>query len=611
MTDAPSIATVKSPRKIAGILGFLCACVGSTTVAVTDSVAAAIASPQNVHNGQDGQDGQDGPDGPDDPLAIARERFEQGDLETALARAREAAAARAGDARAHLLLGQILDSLGDSGADAALDRALELGSDDAYVVATAADVFAARVGDYIASGQSYLAADPRRRAEELYARWRSLEPAATLPLVRIARLLRDAGERPRARGHAFAAVARDPSVGPAHDELWAFLGAELPYEQLAGFYRALADSDLPATERARCRNYEAQVLKRSGDAEWRIALAALENGEPTTHISRLEMARGCYERAVGCARESGAIEPTWLPAATDLVLDLEASIVRVFGEEKDLSGAKRATEAARIDLEAVLLSDPANVAAQRALEYVADGLLRAHAPHDERSEVEAMGELADFWTVATNLVPDRADWWNNLGFTARDSKRYEASFAAYSRCIELSPDSVRFVNDTGLILLYHLHRDLDRAEALFRRAVELGDTQYPATRSDPAAEAEMRSAYGDALLNLGLLLTRTTRPEPANEPLDRLAALSPDRLDLVEAHLEQSVARGDAARGGALLANLVENARAHRDEGDSMLETLIDGLDHYSHSRAPEHPALAAELRATATAARAKIAPRP
>jgi tetratricopeptide (TPR) repeat protein len=525
---------------------------------------------------------------PADPLAIAQRAYDSGELAAAREAVEKAVTASPNSAAAHLLLAEILELDGDAAADSALERALELGPADAVVVSRAADLYAQRAVAAYASESSYLASDPRGKAEDLYGRWITLEPNAAAPLAKLAALLSAAGERSRAAGLALGAITADTSHARAHDTAWTFLGRELGFEQLAGFYTALATGQRAPFERARCRNYEAQVLKRAGNAEWSYAQAALGNGETSAHISRLEAARGCYERAIAAARASGTLAFEWEYDAALAIADLRACIVKVLGEQRDVPAARRAVELAKPDLEFALKSDPSHPGARLSLEFVADGLLAAYgAAQDPERYRAAFGDLADLWAFGTTWVTDSAAWWNNLGFTAREARRYEQSYDAYEKCIALEPTSVRYLNDTGLILLYHLHRDVAHAEELFRRAVELGDEQYPALRDDVAREAEMRSAYGDALLNLGLVRARTGRPDEAADPLSKLEELDPQRLDLIEARLEQALAASDDRAARAALERLIAASDSDPAETDAMLEIFEDGVRHYEFA-APE-----------------------
>ena len=63
---------------------------------------------------------------------------------------------------------------------------------------------------------------------------------------------------------------------------------------------------------------------------------------------------------------------------------------------------------------------------------------------------------------------------------------WERSYAHYQKAVELSPDDARIVNDCGLMLIYHLNRDFDRARALFDRAIAVGQAQLDALpREEP------------------------------------------------------------------------------------------------------------------------------
>jgi hypothetical protein len=153
---------------------------------------------------------------------------------------------------------------------------------------------------------------------------------------------------------------------------------------------------------------------------------------------------------------------------------------------------------------------------------------------------DAFGRLAERF--------DDAEWWNNTAFFCRETQDYERSYTSYERCLALEPDNARYVNDTALILLYHLNRDLPHAEELFRRSIELGK----AACANPFIEDDARetnfSAYTDAMLNLSLLMARDGRLDEAAATVDELLTLAPDRADAQ--HLRDQI---QAARGGVPL----------------------------------------------------------
>lgn len=133
---------------------------------------------------------------------------------------------------------------------------------------------------------------------------------------------------------------------------------------------------------------------------------------------------------------------------------------------------------------------------------------------------------------------DRAEWWNNYAFFCRETGQYEESYQAYSRCIELAPDNARWVNDTGLILLYHLDRDLDRAEELFLRAWQLGKAACDNSFVSDESRYENFLAYTDAMLNLAQLHGRRGQLDQATLIIDELLALAPERSDALALRAE-------------------------------------------------------------------------
>lgn len=88
---------------------------------------------------------------------------------------------------------------------------------------------------------------------------------------------------------------------------------------------------------------------------------------------------------------------------------------------------------------------------------------------------------------------------------ARARERMERSYEAYVAAAELAPDDARIQNDTGLVLVHYLQRDLERADAYLRRAVEIGSRQLDEGFEDADQEQAVIEAVGDACENLGVL----------------------------------------------------------------------------------------------------------
>ncbi|MFK7742026.1 MAG: tetratricopeptide repeat protein [Planctomycetota bacterium] len=111
--------------------------------------------------------------------------------------------------------------------------------------------------------------------------------------------------------------------------------------------------------------------------------------------------------------------------------------------------------------------------------------------------------------------------YNNAALTARDlgvqrenegkhdqaMELWERSYQHYEKAVELSPEDARIINDCGLMLVYHLGRNLDRARELLDRAIELGTAQLEEMPEDaPKRDRELlEEAVGDAWHNIAVL----------------------------------------------------------------------------------------------------------
>lgn len=117
------------------------------------------------------------------------------------------------------------------------------------------------------------------------------------------------------------------------------------------------------------------------------------------------------------------------------------------------------------------------------------------------------GQRAEARNVLGKLLetePERASIWNDYAFLCRETGLYEASYEAYERAVALDPENPRLLNDTALILQYHLRRDLGRARELYESAIAVAERLLDA--DDPATDrASVRLALTDARNNLGRL----------------------------------------------------------------------------------------------------------
>ncbi len=529
-----------------------------------------------------------------------------GESEAARAEAERLVAENPDDAMAHAVLGYILDAEGDEGrADTALTRAIELGGSDVDVLRLAADVHATRFGAWVGTDLDSVAGEQARQAEDLYARWSDAAPGSSEPLVRIAWIRKTGGDRTSALGLLFAAVAREPLADAPHAELWSFLNNEVDYDQLAAFYEGLALGAADPAVESRGWNYQGQLIRYKGDKLRMDGNRAGDDGDVSGQVSALEEAASTYARSVPCFERAIAADPAFAAEGLSHVVQSHANIAGVYADLGDRRAVGRATEKGEIAVRACAeTTEPATAkraiasyltsaaeafgstndlaatiaAAERAKAALLDenaigsdefkndvdrlSYAMFVASGGEGGAADGMIALRKFWQWATGIVADDAQWWNNYGFFARESQSYEESYAAYNRCIELAPANVRYVNDAGLIQLYHLRTDLTRAEELFQRAVEMGAEQYPAAQDDPVAEADMRSAWGDAMLNLGRLYTELGRYDEAAAAFDRLAEVDGTRADLYQSRFALTLARGDVSGMTQAVDRNVELLRA-------------------------------------------------
>ena len=110
------------------------------------------------------------------------------------------------------------------------------------------------------------------------------------------------------------------------------------------------------------------------------------------------------------------------------------------------------------------------------------------------------------------LEPKNADHWNNAGLfwrnhgealqksedpaqRAKAPKAFEHAYQQYARALELEPENPGFLNDLGVMLHYHLDRELERAAALYAKATE----NALAKLADQGLPEDRREWYQNAL----------------------------------------------------------------------------------------------------------------
>ena len=121
-------------------------------------------------------------------------------------------------------------------------------------------------------------------------------------------------------------------------------------------------------------------------------------------------------------------------------------------------------------------------------------------------------EAATLWEINAETAETNSMYWDYAGLFLRDAgddivrkqeapdKEYlrelwERSYAAYQRALSLDPANPQLLNDTAVLLHYYLHRDLDKAMAMYQRAEERA-TELLASES---LSDDLRSSYETAL----------------------------------------------------------------------------------------------------------------
>jgi predicted TPR repeat methyltransferase len=116
-------------------------------------------------------------------------------------------------------------------------------------------------------------------------------------------------------------------------------------------------------------------------------------------------------------------------------------------------------------------------------------------------------EGVDLIRQSVAVVPDRADWHNNLGIALQETGRLDEAITAYQRAIALDPEHPNAHSNLG-VLLRATGRP-EEAEAAYRTAIRLNPN------------------YIDAYTNLGILLNSLKRTQEAVACFCKVITLRP------------------------------------------------------------------------------------
>ncbi len=283
---------------------------------------------------------------------------------------------------------------------------------------------------------------------------------------------------------------------------------------------------------------------------WYLGRAQVALADKQRKDASFEAALGSYREALATYEKYDRMRPDHHDGTAQWLAICNLSIGRIQLDSGDLDAAKRSFWAAY---------DATPLVA----EYRADGYPRVYDSFggnylgglsligqriSDGSGVDSLRDSLQFFEEVLAKHPDRfGAFYNNAALSARDlgvavwndAKRaaeasastaeqqagsseamqlWEKSYRYYCKAVELSPEDARIVNDCGLMLVYHLNREYDRAEQLFRRAAELGQEKLDRLPGDaPIAEVnDVEEAVGDAWQNLGkMYLDNLHEPQEA------------------------------------------------------------------------------------------------
>ena len=201
-------------------------------------------------------------------------------------------------------------------------------------------------------------------------------------------------------------------------------------------------------------------------------------------------------------------------------------------------------------------------AAESLQEYTRAAALRMPTAVDLLHVGEAYAVLNDLddaarWMMrASNMEPQNADIWYNLGRVRYTQNRFEEARQSFGSALALAPRSVKAENNLGLSL-----EGLDRmpeAEAAYRQAIAWQD-------GGPAAD---RSA--EPLINLGILLMHADRTAEGQRLLAEAAALSPQ-----DPRVHEQLGQADLKLGSYEQAAAELQRASQLDPGKSNLHFLL------------------------------------
>lgn len=355
------------------------------------------------------------------------------------------------------------------------------------------------------------------------------------------------GEPKLALAHYRRAIHLQPGDTSLLEAHLALVGQTEAFDEAIDFYTGLVDT--PALSR--------WYRSRAHELRGNVRLRRLHD-----HAG----AAGDYLAAEHDFRASARLDPELKRAVNAYLPSLRSYRGHAFTLAERFNEAEAALFSA-IDL------DPAHEGALAFLHELQDAMWKKFG--GESMPKERWEEMRAFASKLCTVEPGNAANWNNWGFFARESGKYEESYLAYRRALALDPRNARYLNDTALILMYHLDRDLERAAEWLEESIALAEAGMHDAERATARRVEDEVTLGDAYGNLVNLLQGTGRKEQAIARLREFGQKLPKRSEVdhwtrqllpdewnAEQERKQAEAEAEAARKAA------EQAAGQAAEGD-------------------------------------------
>ncbi len=323
--------------------------------------------------------------------------------------------------------------------------------------------------------------------------------------VRTARVYQWLNQHESALAELERGIAADPSEPEVHVTFQdVMLGSDRRAECVAAYKRMLRDLGESPT-----------MLFYTGRAQFAVADGLRGRGQFDDATKSYREAREYFGRYL-------SLRPAHARTATHWQAMIDLSLARMALDRGQRDAAKAGYYAAFATDSRVLTpdADGASIVDSFGGTY-AGGLFQLGTAIAEGSDSDSLEKALAFFEEVIARHPDAiGQFYNNAGLAARDlgvqvartdekaaMALWERSYRHYQNAVELVPEDPRIVNDCGLMLIYHLHRDLDIAKKHFERAIELGDEQLARLPADATQGARnfLEEAVGDAWQNLGVL----------------------------------------------------------------------------------------------------------